>query len=120
MSWLLARRRMENPDWLEVVRLGRREWRVSDLRVAPGDSTRLLGYVERVSPRRYEVMWMGDPMKWGYVDSLAGALVGIAEVGRFTGTHVARRDEPLPRGRALVHRIRRRVADRKNTDVYVA
>jgi hypothetical protein len=118
MSWLPVKRRTEYPEWLEVVRLDRTDWRVSDLRAPIGDSARLLGYVEKLSPRRYEVVWMGEQVKWGYVDSLSGALAGIAEAGRFTGTVAARRDRPEPQARALLHRIRHRVGGRESIDMY--
>jgi hypothetical protein len=118
MSWLPVKRRAEYPEWLEVIRLDRTDWRVSDLRAPIGDSARLLGYVEKLSARRFEVVWMGDPMRWGYVDSLGGALAGIAEAGRFTGTIAARRDRPLPQGKALLHRIRHRVSAGNSVDMY--
>lgn len=120
MRWPSVARRAEYPEWLEVIRLDRSDWRVSDLRAPVGDSARLLGYIEKVSARRFEIMWMGDRMKWGYVNSLAGALVGIALPEEFEGILESHREEPLPKGRALLHRIRRRATARKNSDLYLA
>jgi hypothetical protein len=120
MTWSPVKRTATHPEWLEVVRLDRNDWRVSDLRAPVGDSARLLGYVERLAARRYEVVWMGDGMKWGYIDSLAGALRGIADAEHFAGTIAARRDRPLPRGKRLLRRIRRRGSGKDSSEVYLA
>ncbi len=46
---------------LHIVRLGKSDWRVCDVQ---GE---LLGYIERLNQERYQVVWMTDPMNWGYV-----------------------------------------------------
>jgi hypothetical protein len=96
-------------DRLEVIRLSWSEWRISDSRLPDSDPDRLLGYVERLSRRRYEVVWMTDPMRWGYAESLAAALAGLANGERFSGTTLAERDRAL-RGRPAfpLHRVHRR------------
>src|ERR1700722_13318009 len=106
MKWLPARPN-QYPEWLEVIRLGRSDWRVSDGRGLVGDPGRLLGYVERLGPRRFGGVGMGEPVRWGYVDSLGGALVGIAEPRHFTGTIEPRRDRPVAYPWSALHRTRR-------------
>jgi hypothetical protein len=100
------------PAWIEVIRLGRYDWRVSDARLAGSDPARLLGYVEKLSNRRYEVVWMTDPIRWGYVDTFAIALRGFMFGSRFSGITAAERDgSVISRShRATVRRVRRRVA----------
>ncbi len=68
-------------DGIELVRLGRAEWRVNDA----NDAGRLLGYIERQRGDRYEVVWMTDPMRWGYAASFDEALAGFADSLRFAG-----------------------------------
>ncbi len=76
---------------LEVIRLNRAEWRVSDLALPGGDPLRLLGYVERLARDEYEVLWIKPPLGWSYVSSFGGALAALADRRRFTGEIVARR-----------------------------
>jgi hypothetical protein len=66
---------------IELVRLGRTEWRVSDA----SDPARLLGYIERQRGDRFEVVWMTDPMRWGYAASFDDAVVAFADSLRFIG-----------------------------------
>ena len=77
---------------LEVVRLNRVEWRVSDTERADGDPLRLLGYVERLAREEYELLWLVPLMGWSYVGSLGSALVALADRSRFDGEIVARRN----------------------------
>ena len=72
MKYALADRSAEIPTWLEVIRLGRRDGRILDSRIETSDPARLLGFVERLSTRRYEVLWMTGAMRWG---SVAGAFI---------------------------------------------
>ena len=58
---------------LEVVRLSRTDWRVSERNVPE----QLLGYIERQRADRYEVLWMTDPMHWGYAGSFEEALAAF-------------------------------------------
>lgn len=74
---------------LEVVRLGRSEWRVSEA----SDGAALLGYIERQRSGRFEIVWMTDPMRWGYTTTFDDALVVFADNSRFTGEIVAQRAE---------------------------
>lgn len=66
---------------LAIVRLGRAEWRVSD---AAGDG-QLLGYIERLRADRFELVWMSDPIRWGYTDTFDAALSAFADGDRFVG-----------------------------------
>lgn len=68
-------------DSLEVVRLGRTEWRISPA-VDPGQ---VLGYIERQRAGRFEVVWMTDPMRWGYTETFDAALVAFGDSVRFAG-----------------------------------
>jgi hypothetical protein len=81
---------------LEVVRLGRTEWRISDT----SEPERLLGYIERQRPRRFEVLWMTDPMRWGYAESFGEALVAFGDSARFTGETFLERAVPVARRNA--------------------
>jgi hypothetical protein len=66
-------------DEIVLVRLGKADWRISN---PEGD---LLGYVERQHADRYEVVWMTDPLRWGYADSFDAAIAAFGESVRFTG-----------------------------------
>lgn len=73
--------RSTNTTGVELVRLGRTEWRVNDA----NDPDRLLGYIERQRSDRFEIMWMTDPIRWGYATTFAEALVAFGDSVRFTG-----------------------------------
>lgn len=102
----------------EVIRLSRTEWRISDPRLPDADPDRLLGYIERLARRRYEVVWMSDPMRWGYAESFAAALEGLATDDRYAQNTVPEREE-APRVRPLLplHRIWRRTRIGPDRDV---
>jgi hypothetical protein len=68
-------------DGVEIVRLGRGDWRVNDA----ADPDRPLGYIERQRSGRFEVMWMTDPMRWGYAASFDEALAAFGESVLFVG-----------------------------------
>ncbi len=85
-------------EWLEVVRTGRSDWRVSDSRRDSSDPERLLGFVERLGRTRFEVLWMTDPMRWGYVESLPEAVTAIRDRVEFAGPQRLQRQERQPRG----------------------
>jgi hypothetical protein len=72
---------------LVLVRLGRSDWRVS----SGAEPDNLLGYIERQRGGRFEVMWMTDPMRWGYADSFDAALLAFADSIHFTGETFDRR-----------------------------
>jgi hypothetical protein len=84
-------------EWLEVIRTGRSDWRVSDSRLASGDPERIVGFVERLDRLRYEVLWMTDPMRWAYVESLAAAVAAIRDRVEFVGPQLLQRQERHPR-----------------------
>jgi hypothetical protein len=80
--------RLRTPfDTLEVVRLGRTEWRVADAATPEN----LLGFIERQRADRFEVVWMSDPMRWGYAPSFESALVAFGDSVRFAGEVTAKR-----------------------------
>jgi hypothetical protein len=89
-------------DGVEIVRLGRSDWRVNDAT----DASLLLGYIERQRSGRYEVMWMTDPMRWGYASSFEDALGAFGEGLRFAGEVFDRRAqaERPTHGRRAVRR----------------
>jgi hypothetical protein len=74
-------------DGVEIVRLGRGDWRVNDA----AHPDRLLGYIERQRSGRFEVMWMTDPMRWGYAASFEEALAAFGESVLFVGEVFERR-----------------------------
>jgi hypothetical protein len=80
-------------EWLEVFHIGKNEWRVSDSRLEAGTDGRLLGFVERLSRDRYEVLWMTEPPRWAYVDSLARAMAAFGDDAGFIGMEVSEREE---------------------------
>jgi hypothetical protein len=99
------------PNWVEVVRVGRCDWRVSDSRIAVTDPGHVLGYVEKFSRSQFEVLWMTNPMRWGRVDNLAAAIANIAHGRSFGDTTTAERGESIrQRPTLLPHRIRHRTA----------
>jgi hypothetical protein len=85
-------------EWLEVVRTGRSDWRVSDSRRDPGDPDRLLGFVERLDRGRFEVLWMTEPLRWGYTRSLPEALAALRDRVTFSGLQLYAREERPRRG----------------------
>ena len=84
-------------DWLEVVRIGRADWRVSDARREAGDTERLLGFVERLGRARFEVVWMSDPLRWAYVATLPAAVAALRDRDEFPGLQLYLREETRPR-----------------------
>jgi hypothetical protein len=66
---------------LIVVRLGKADWRISSVT----NPEELLGYIERQRGGRFEVMWMTDPMRWGYAATLDEALLAFSDSVRFSG-----------------------------------
>ena len=72
---------------LEIIRLGRAEWRVSDA----ANPELLLGFIERQRADLFEVVWMSDPMRWGYAPSFESALVAFGDSVRFAGEILPKR-----------------------------
>jgi hypothetical protein len=66
---------------LSIVRLGKTDWRVS----SGEGGEELLGYIERQRGGRFEVVWMTDPMRWGYAASFDEAILAFGDSVRFTG-----------------------------------
>jgi hypothetical protein len=79
--------------WLEVRRLDRTDWRISDARLDVGSDDRLLGYVERLGRWRYEVLWVTAPFGWAYVKSLDLAVAAVADREHFVGVIRSERAE---------------------------
>ena len=85
---------MVRPEFahLEVVRLGRSDWRVSDSTRERDDPTRLLGFIERLKRGHFEVVWISDPPEWAYTVSLATAVDAMAGGDSFVGVRRTKRD----------------------------
>jgi hypothetical protein len=81
---------------VELVRLGRTDWRVTDA----AHPDRLLGYIERQRSGRFEVMWMTDPIRWGYAASFDDALAAFGDSVLFAGEISERRAHVEGRTRA--------------------
>jgi hypothetical protein len=80
-------------EWLEVLHIGKTDWRVSDSRHDLGSSGRVLGFVERRGRYRFEILWMTEPPRWAYVRSLAEAIAAFSDEIGFTGQELAEREE---------------------------
>jgi hypothetical protein len=80
-------------EWLEVIHIGKSEWRVSDSRHDVGSNGRVLGFVERLTGNRFEVLWMTEPPRWAYVGSLSEALAALTDYVGFTGPEASEREE---------------------------
>lgn len=97
---------------LEVTRLDRTSWRVSDPSSVRQDADRLLGYIQCLERGRYEMLWMALPVGWAYVESFDEALAGIAHRADFGATilldldpaEARRPTPPLRRGRRRAQR----------------
>jgi hypothetical protein len=74
-------------DGLTVVRLDRTDWRVS----SGSEAQELLGYIERQRGGRFEVLWMTDPIRWGYASSFDDAIAAFTDSARFAGDISAER-----------------------------
>ena len=94
---------------LEVIRLNRTGWRVSNSCIDEGDPGRVLGYVERLGSDRYEVLWLAAPISWAHVGSFEVALAAVADRPHFSGTMEPERDPATRAGStALFRPLRRR------------
>ena len=94
---------------LEVIRLDRTGWRISNSFITEGVPGRLLGYIERLDRDRYEVLWIAAPISWAYVDSFELALAAVADRPHFSGVIAPERDQATRAGNtALFRAIRRR------------
>ena len=96
------------PAGIEVIRLDRTAWRVSNSFIDRGDPDRLLGYIERLHSGRYEVLWLAPPISWAYVDSFELALAAVADRPHFGGIVEPERDPAARAGnRTLLRPVRR-------------
>ena len=94
---------------LEVIRLDRTGWRISNSFINEGVPGRLLGYIERLDRDRYEVLWIAAPISWAYVNSFELALAAVADRLQFSGIVEPERDPAARAGSiALFHPVRRR------------
>jgi hypothetical protein len=80
-------------DWLEVLHIGKTDWRVSDSRHDVDSIGRVLGFVERRGRYRFEILWMTEPPRWAYVRSLAEAIAAFSDEIGFTRPESAEREE---------------------------
>ena len=98
---------------LEVIRLDRTNWRISNSFIDEGDSGRLLGYIERLERDRYEVLWLAAPISWAYVNSFELALAAVADRLQFGSILEPERD---PAARSVSIALFDPVRRRKNAD----
>jgi len=96
------------PEWLEVIRLGRTDWRVSDAPIEMVDPGRLVGFVEKLPTGRFELLWTVYPIRWGYTDTLSSALLGMAEGPGFAGATYDRDSTASTSLPSPFRRVRRR------------
>lgn len=75
-----SRRVTDLGDGLELEQLSRHDWRVSDARALATDPGRIIGFIERLSRDRFEVLWLVEPPLWAYIESF-GAAVGAIIAG---------------------------------------
>jgi hypothetical protein len=87
-----VKRRLAEHDWIEITPLDRHEWRISDARIPSSDPAHLLGYIEQQSHHRFEILWMTDPIRWGYAETFTAALNGFADAEEFVGRIEVERD----------------------------
>ena len=99
-------------DGIEVIRLNRTSWRISDSSIEEGDSDRLLGYIGRLESDRYEVLWLAAPISWAYVGSFELALTSVTDRPHFSGIIEPERDPAAPAGNTALLRPSR---PRQNT-----
>lgn len=85
---------------LEVVRLGRTEWRVSEA----SERAQLLGFIERQRRDRFEILWMSEPIRWGYAKTFDSAIVAFGDTASFTGEISLERSPLLPIQRTPMQR----------------
>lgn len=86
--------RMSEELSVDIHALSKSEWRVSAPE-ATGPAHEILGYVEQLDSHRFEILWMSEPMHWGYAASLSEAICALADGARFTGEVTAERDSAL-------------------------
>jgi hypothetical protein len=70
----------------------------------------LLGYIDRQRAGRFEIVWMSDPMRWGYTATFDDAVVAFGDSSRFAGEILTQRaDEVEPHQLAAAAAMARRV-----------
>jgi len=79
-------------EWVEVRSIGKTEWRVSDSRQEVGSTGHVLGFIEQLRRDRYELVWMTEPPRWAYVDSLADAVAAFGDDVDFVGAQLSDRE----------------------------
>jgi len=93
---------------LEIIRLDRTGWRISNSSIDQGDPSRLLGYIERLDSDRYEVLWLAAPISWAYFDSFELALAAVTDRPHSSGTIQPERDPATRAGNTTLFRPFRR------------
>lgn len=93
---------------LEVDRLERGTWRVSDPEIDEYDSRRIVGYIERLSLHHFEVMWLAPPISWAYLGTFKLALAAISDRAVYGGVVYDVRETVFVVSSALTMRERRR------------
>jgi hypothetical protein len=80
-------------EWLEILHTGKSDWRVCDSRLEADDPGHLLGFVERLGRDRYEILWLTEPPRWAYADSLKTALAAFDDSVAFAGSKSILREQ---------------------------
>lgn len=95
-----------------IVRLEQACWRISDPTLDEGEPGYVLAFIERLGRHRYEVLWLGAPIGWAYVDSFDAAISAVSARAEFAGKTVSERDPSLrSTSTPLFGRVRRRHID---------
>ena len=109
MTLFASRARSDAVRSLDVHKLDRRSWRVTDSSRTGSPETRIVGFIERLRSDRYEVLWLTPPIGWAYFASFDSALEALEDRETFLGTIEASRDPAVEAARPLFrHRIVRR------------
>lgn len=81
---------------LEVTRVDRASWRISDSSIDERDPRRLLGFIERLERGRYEVLWLA-PIGWAYLGTFDLALAALGDRAHFSGPVMSEREALVPK-----------------------
>lgn len=100
---LFASRKAPTPESptvtpLEVIRLDRSTWRISNAAVDPSDPARIMGFIERLERERFEVLLLVLPIGWAYVENFGQALLAFSDRERFRGVIEPQREHALEGG----------------------
>jgi len=72
---------------VDITQVSKTDWRVSN------SADQVLGYVEQLSSHRYEVMWLTEPLRWGYTSTFPDAIAAVAGADESVAEIWPERDE---------------------------